>query len=216
MTKSGRRTMGISDRLKRRIQSRGTRGNIIKSLAELIKNADDAYDRLDEYRDITPGTIEVAYDQLKVGKGFSIKGFIVRDFASGMSTERMEQVYHSKEGDTEGNYGKDTSDETRNGAIGVGGKDCFFELEECFILSVCDGVLTVAGIYTDKQGLGSEILTGNDAEKVVVAQFASNVKQWSKDHGRNIFIHKSRPEESVHVAVGVEFFGTTDFLNTYS
>jgi len=158
MTKTGRKPMGINDRLIKRMQQRGTRGNIIKSLAELIKNSDDAYDRLDDYRDKTPGIIEVAYDQIKSGKGYSIKGFLVRDFGSGMSYEKVLSSYQS-----EGNYGSDESDETRNGAIGVGGKDCFFNLDNCFILTVHDGVLTVIEIYTDpKSGLGSEIFTGDD------------------------------------------------------
>ena len=75
MTKDAKKTMGFSKRLIRRIQQRGTRGNIIKSLAELIKNADDAYDRLELKGETTSGIIEVAYDQLKVTKGYSIKGF---------------------------------------------------------------------------------------------------------------------------------------------
>ena len=40
MTKSGRKAMGINSRVIKRMQQRGTRGNIIKSLAELIKNSD--------------------------------------------------------------------------------------------------------------------------------------------------------------------------------
>jgi len=163
MTKTGRKPMGINDRLIKRMQQRGTRGNIIKSLAELIKNSDDAYDRLDDYRDKTHGVIEVAYDQIKSGKGFSIKGFIVRDFGSGMSYEKVLSSYQS-----EGNYGSDESDETRNGAIGVGGKDCFFNLENCYILTVHDGALTVVEIFTDpNSGLGSEVFSGEDTQPVL-------------------------------------------------
>jgi hypothetical protein len=163
MTTTGRKSMGINSRLIYRQQQRGTRGNIIKSLAELIKNSDDAYDRLDKYRDITHGTIEVAYDQIKTKKGYSIKGFIIRDFGSGMSYEKVLSSYQS-----EGNYGSDESDETRNGAIGVGGKDCFFNLDNCFILTVHDGALTVVEIFTDPNtGLASEVFAGDDALKIL-------------------------------------------------
>jgi hypothetical protein len=155
--------MGINSRVIKRMQQRGTRGNIIKSLAELIKNSDDAYDRLDNYEDKTHGIIEVAYDQIKSGKGYSIKGFIIRDFGSGMSYEKILSSYQSK-----GNYGSDESNETRNGAIGVGGKDCFFNLDNCFILTVHDGVLTVVEIFTDPiSGLGSQVFTKEDATPVL-------------------------------------------------
>jgi hypothetical protein len=165
MTRRGKRPMEFSSRIKKKLQFLGTRGDIIKSLAELIKNADDAYDRSDEYRDVTPGTIEVAFDQFKSGKGYSIKGFIVRDFGPGMSTERMESIYYSGEGKR--NYGSDTSDETRNGAIGVGGKDCFYNLQNCYVLSIQNNVLTVVEIFTDDEGLGSDILEGDDALKIM-------------------------------------------------
>jgi hypothetical protein len=165
MTTTGRKTMGISSRLITRMQQRGTRGNIIKSLAELIKNSDDAYDRLDDYRDKTHGIIEVAYDQIKsnTGRGYSIRGFLVRDFGSGMSYEKVLSSYQS-----EGNYGSDESDETRNGAIGVGGKDCFYNLENCFILTVHDGSLTVVEIFTDPvTGLGSEVMVGVETQPIM-------------------------------------------------
>ncbi len=138
--------MGFSPRLIRRIQQRGTRGNIIKSLVELIKNADDAYDRLELKGEKTSGVIEVAYDQRNVTKGYSIKGFFVRDFGSGMSYDTAKSAYYGDE-----NYGSDTSGETRNGAIGVGGKDCFFEMENCSILTVHGGSLTVITINTDSK-----------------------------------------------------------------
>ncbi len=118
---------------------------------------------MDKYRDITHGTIEVAYDQIKTKKGYSIKGFIIRDFGSGMSYEKVLSSYQS-----EGNYGSDESDETRNGAIGVGGKDCFFNLDNCFILTVHDGALTVVEIFTDPNtGLASEVFAGDDALKIL-------------------------------------------------
>jgi hypothetical protein len=162
MTRSGSKPMGISPRLINRMQSRGTRGNLIKSLAELIKNSDDAYDRLDNYQDTTHGIIEVAYDQIKTDKGFAIKGFVVRDFGSGMSYAKASSVYAADK-----SYGGDQSDETRNGAIGVGGKDCFYNLDNCFILTVHEGILTVVNITTGDEGLKSEFFTGDDATEIM-------------------------------------------------
>ena len=77
--------MGADPRWLSRQQRRGIRGELIKRLAELIKNADDAYDRLELKGVKTSGLIEVAYDMIKSGQGYSPKGFLVRDFGSGMS-----------------------------------------------------------------------------------------------------------------------------------
>ncbi len=108
--------MGFNSRLVAKIQKKGIRGELNKRLAELIKNADDAYDRLELDNKKTSGIIEVAYDKIKpkTGKGFSIRGFYVRDFGSGMSLEQVKKAYYGEK-----NYGSDTSGETRNGAIGV-------------------------------------------------------------------------------------------------
>ena len=58
-----------------------------------------------------------------------------------MSPEQAKEAYYGEK-----NYGSDTSGETRNGAIGVGGKDCFHGMKDCFILTVQDEVLTVVEI----------------------------------------------------------------------
>ena len=164
MARTGKRLMGIDHRLVSRMQERGTRGNVIKSLAELIKNADDAYDKLELKGEKTSGLIEIGYWKLRKGKGYSITGFFVRDFGAGMSTQDATDAYFSKTSD-DLNYGSDTSGDTRNGAIGVGGKDCFKNMVDCLILTVKDNSLTAVEIETDKQTdrLASEIITGDDA-----------------------------------------------------
>ncbi len=165
MTRSGRKPMGVDPRWIARAQKRGVRGDLIKRLAELIKNADDAYDRLELKGEKTSGIIEVAYNKMKIpnAKGFSIRGFFIRDFGSGMSPEKVKESYHS---DT--NYGSDTSDETRNGAIGVGGKECFYGVEDCLVLTVHDGVLTVVDIGVNQdQRLDSEIIEGSDTKQIM-------------------------------------------------
>lgn len=159
MTDSDFKPMGGDPRWIARHQRRGVRGELIKRLAELIKNADDAYDRLELKGEKTSGIIEISYEMIKSGNGYSPKGFLVRDFGSGMSTEKATQAYY---GD---NYGSDTSDETRNGAIGVGGKDCFIDMQNCYIFTVHEGILTVIEIITlDSGQLASQILTGEEAK----------------------------------------------------
>ena len=151
--------MGADPRWMARHQRKGVRGELMKRLAELIKNADDAYDRLELKDEKTSGIIEVCYDMIKTGGGYSAKGFLVRDFGSGMSREKATQAYFGN------NYGSDTSDETRNGAIGVGGKDCFYDMENCFIITIHSGVLTVIEIRTMDNGiLGSKILSDRESQ----------------------------------------------------
>ena len=152
--------MGADPRWLSRHQRRGVRGELIKRLAELVKNSDDAYDRLELKGEKTSGIIEIAYDMTKTrGGGYSPKGFIVRDFGSGMTREKAIQAYY---GD---NYGSDTSDETRNGAIGVGGKDCFIDMDNCYILTIHETVLTVIQIKTlSNQTLASKIMKNDEAQ----------------------------------------------------
>lgn len=165
MTESGWKPMGADPRWLARAQRRGVRGELIKRLAELIKNADDAYDRLELKNEKTSGIIEVAYNKMRSsnGRGFSIRGFFIRDFGSGMSPERAKEAYYGEK-----NYGSDTSEETRNGAIGVGGKDCFHSMDDCFILTVHNGILTVVEIQTQQNGqLASNVIEGADTEQIM-------------------------------------------------
>ena len=46
-----------SDRFMRGVLQRGTAGNIIKNLAELIKNSDDSYDELQQQGIDTTGMV---------------------------------------------------------------------------------------------------------------------------------------------------------------
>ena len=159
--------MGLDPRFIARIQKKGTRSELNKRLAELIKNADDAYDRLELDDKKTSGIIEVAYDKIKTktGKGFSIRGFYVRDFGFGMSPEQAKEAYYGEK-----NYGSDTSGETRNGAIGVGGKDCFYNMKDCFILTVQGGVLTIIEIQTIDGQLASKVSTKEEDTLPIMEQ----------------------------------------------
>ncbi|AFS80044.1 hypothetical protein NKOR_00630 [Candidatus Nitrosopumilus koreensis AR1] len=188
MTRTGKKLMALDDRLVSRIQERGTRGNVIKSLAELVKNCDDAYDRLELQGEKTSGIIEIGYWKLPKGKGFSVSGFFVRDFGAGMSTEQLTNAYFSESPD-KGNYGSDTSGDTRNGAIGVGGKDCFKNMVDCLIISVKDNQLTVADIETDVRTdrLASEIISGEDA-----TPYLQQVNNMLKNSAESIDLSKNQ------------------------
>lgn len=164
--------IGINPRMIRRLQSRGTRGEVIKCLAELIKNADDAYDRLELANKKTSGIIEVGYWRLRKQKGSSISGFYVRDYGSGMSQQKAMEAYGQQ------GYGADTSDDTRNGAIGVGGKDAFYGMEDCVIISSQNGKPVVIRIGQNDQGiLGSQIDTDGEANALI-----SQVNEMVKPH----------------------------------
>jgi len=147
VSEQGFEEMGFAPRLMRRIQSRGTRGDIIKSLAELIKNADDAYDRLELEGKKTSGLIEIGFWRLVKERRSSVSGFYVRDYGPGMTLNQAHKSY-GKAG-----YGEDTSDNTRNGAIGVGGKDAFYGMKDCLVITIQDGVAIVIEIKTNEKGL---------------------------------------------------------------
>jgi len=168
MSENGFTPMGADPRWMARHQRKGVRGELMKRLAELIKNADDAYDRLELKDEKTSGVIEVCYDMIKTRGGYSAKGFLVRDFGSGMSREKATQAYYGN------NYGSDTSDETRNGAIGVGGKDCFYDMDNCYVITIHDGSLTVIEIRTLETGvLGSKIMP--DDESHIAFEFVNKL-----------------------------------------
>ena len=143
-----------SDRYLARQQTRGTRGNIIKALAELIKNADDTYDRAK-----TAGKIEIGYWKLKKTKRRALSGFYVRDWGQGMTKDIVIRAYTR--------YGEDTSEGGRNAAIGVGGKDALYGMNDCYIFTIRDKALLVAEMRTNPayKLLESRIVEGQEARK---------------------------------------------------
>jgi hypothetical protein len=149
--------LDASDRYLARQQTRGTRGNIIKALAELIKNADDTYDRAKA----SSGKIEIGYWRLKKTKRRAIAGFYVRDWGQGMGREIAIRAYTR--------YGEDTSEGGRNAAIGVGGKDALYGMNKCYIFTIRDGVPLVVEIRTNPvhKLLESRILEDQEARSLM-------------------------------------------------
>jgi len=134
---------------------KGTRGNIIKALAELIKNADDTYDRAKA----DAGKIEIGYWKLKKTQRRSISGFYVRDWGQGMNQHIAVQAYK--------HYGEDTSTGGRNAAIGVGGKDALLDMRDCYVLTVNNSIPLVIEIRTDPahNDLESRIVRPEDTDR---------------------------------------------------
>ena len=145
----------VSKRLKRAMQQRGAGENLVKNLAELIKNSDDSYDELQRSGIETNGTIEVGYWQLVKNKRRAINAFFIRDYGVGMSREQAEKAFGEK------SYGEDTSADRRNGAIGVGGKDAFYGMEGVQIISIRKGVPILIEVATNEDGVLASKISDN-------------------------------------------------------
>ena len=133
-----------SDRFMRGVLQRGTGTNIIKNLAELIKNSDDSYDELQQHEIDTTGIIEVGF--WKSGRR-GIDAFCIRDYGVGMNRNEVRSAFGQK------SYGEDTSKNRRNGAIGVGAKDAFYGMVNVDILTIKDRIPTLIHIKTETDGL---------------------------------------------------------------
>jgi len=135
----------FSDRIKTRIWGRGTRGDAAKCLAELIKNSDDTYYRLEKQGLPARGDIEIGYWHSMMKKRSALTGFYVRDWGEGMAKDTIAKAYES--------YGEDTAWGGRNAAIGVGGKDALYGMEQCYIVSVKGQAVAYTSIRTTKDGI---------------------------------------------------------------
>ena len=89
---AGFEKMDFSDRLRRSIFQSGTGENLIKNLAELIKNSDDSYDELQQKNIETNGMIEVGFWQHVKNKKRWIDEFFIRDYGVGMSREEANKA----------------------------------------------------------------------------------------------------------------------------
>src|SRR5271157_6025987 len=79
------RSLPVSRRYLARIQTRGTRGDIVKSLAELTKNCDDTYYRMEQEGLAPPGRIWVGYWKSSDRKRTVVTRFFVKDEGMGMN-----------------------------------------------------------------------------------------------------------------------------------
>ena len=144
-----------SDRFMRGVFLRGTGTNIIKNLAELIKNSDDSYDELQQQGIDTTGIIEVGF---WINGRRGIDAFSIRDYGVGMDRDEVQSAFGSK------SYGEDTSKNRRNGAIGVGGKDALAGMINVEIITIKDRIPTLIFIKTEAGLIYSDIV---DAKEIV-------------------------------------------------
>ena len=148
---SGFTEIDIARRLKAAIQQRGAGENLIKNLAEIIKNADDAYNVLQQKNIETNGTIEVGYWQFVKDKRRAINAFFVRDYGVGMSFDEAQKAFGKE------SYGEDTSGNRRNGAIGVGGKDALYGMVDVHIITIKNGVPVLIELVTEDGVLHTKV-----------------------------------------------------------
>jgi len=188
----GFKEIEISKRLKRAIQQRGAGENLIKNLAELVKNADDSYDDLQQKGIETPGTIEVGYWQFVKNKRRAINAFFIRDYGVGMSRDEAKLAFGEK------SYGEDTSADRRNGAIGVGGKDAFYSMEDVHLISIKKGIPVLIELVTNEDGVLASKISDNfsfvtAAIDVINKQISKSCKPISLDQD-GTFIKFRLPE----------------------
>jgi len=205
----GFKEIEVSKRLKRAIQQRGAGENLIKNLAELVKNADDSYDVLQKNGIETPGTIELGYWQFVKNKRRAINAFFIRDYGIGMSREEAESAFGEK------SYGEDTSEDRRNGAIGVGGKDAFYGMEDVHIISIKNGVPILIEFITNEDGVLASKISDNlsfvtTAINVINKQISKTCKPISFDQDGTFL--KFRLPESRN---GIKFETLRNHLRLY-
>jgi hypothetical protein len=142
----------LADILVAGMMRRGTGGNVVKGLAELIKNSDDAYHRLQQKNVETTGIIEVGYWSLKKNQRKTISAFYVRDYGNGMSRENAIKAYGSYNQFKVKSHGAQTAGSVRNGAIGVGGKDALYAMKDVMIITTHDKKPTFIELSTNSKG----------------------------------------------------------------
>lgn len=112
------------------------------AIVELVTNSDDSYKRLEEGRIEPSGTIEIYVSRVKGGK---IKDFYIKDFAEGISKEKLEEII-AFGGEVSGfSEGKGV-----RGLFGRGLKQAIIALEsEAKIFTKKNGMFTTAKIWWD-------------------------------------------------------------------
>ena len=178
---AGFKEIEINRRLKAAIQKRGAGENLIKNFAEMIKNADDAYSELQKKKFETNGTIEVGFKTFVKNKRRSINAFFIRDYGIGMNYDEANKAFGQD------SYGEDTSGSRRNGAIGVGGKDALYGMEDITIITIKNGIPTLIELVTDNGVLHSKVSSNHS----FVTQAISVINNQIKDTCKTITLDQS-------------------------
>ena len=157
-----------SERFMKGVFTRGTGTNVIKNLAEIIKNSDDSYHELQQHGIDTTGIIEVGY--WKNGKR-GIDAFCIRDYGVGMSRQEVQEAFGGK------SYGEDTSKNRRNGAIGVGGKDALYGMVDVDIITIKDRIPTLVHLKTENGLIYSEIVNVKQVVTTAMARINNQIQK---------------------------------------
>ena len=200
--------IGISKRLMSSIQQRGAGSNIIKNLAEIIKNSDDSYDELQQTNIPTLGIIEVGFWKTTKGTRRSINSFYIHDYGVGMSYEEVKKAYGKK------SYGEDTSKNRRNGAIGVGGKDALYGMIDIDIITIQNSIPTLIHLQTPHGILEYEIIENKDLVLKTMSKINNQIKNSSNTLNLNqdgTFVKFRLPE----TRNGIRFDTLRDSLRDY-
>jgi len=133
-----RRHLAVADRALIQLATSVVRGDPVKSLVELITNSDDSYRRIGSRNDPSFGRIVVTFNR-------RMNGFIVLDFAEGMSVDSMDECV--------GTYGSDASGFRTGcsvrGFYGRGLKEAILGLGSGSVLSIKDGFLNQCSLNED-------------------------------------------------------------------
>jgi hypothetical protein len=124
-------------------QAKTTIQDLIDAAVELITNSDDSYKQLEREKIKHDGEITI---YVKRAKGGMCKEFWVRDFAEGMSKEKLKQAIE---------YGAKTSafhkGRSARGLFGRGLKEAILSLGEGEIYTARDGALNIARLWWDEK-----------------------------------------------------------------
>lgn len=124
-------------------QAEATIQSLIDAIVELVTNSDDSYKRLENIGEAHFGEIEIYVAREKGGR---VKEFYIKDFAEGMSREKLEKAIA---------YGEEASGFTEGksvrGLLGRGLKEAILGLGDGEIFTIKDNVLNIAKIWWDSK-----------------------------------------------------------------
>lgn len=133
--------MGVASRHLLRSMRMGMQRSVVRPIVELITNSDDSYIRMEEKGKLEgKGVIEVVYRK-EVGRGF----FAVRDYAEGMSIEKVRKSFKK--------YGEATSGLRDGGGVrgyfGQGAKDALTLMTDGKICTFKDDMYVECRLYRE-------------------------------------------------------------------
>ena len=135
--------------------------NPFNALVELIINSCDSYNRL-KLENNNARIVDIIY-----GKSEGRTTFIVRDFAEGMSREKIEEVF--------GKFGRSTSGifegEIVTGFFGTGAKASLAIMDQSLLISIKDGIFTLIKVWEEDNKLWYDIIKTREVDDNIRKRF---------------------------------------------